>query len=479
MDIPSQRGSTTMRYLSGCEIDPCLLSIADITIHVCGRGPVQEMSAGTVADGDLPMVPAGSPSPLPGGVRRFRFSIDRGGTFTDVYAEIPAKDGSGVPSYRVLKLLSEDPGSYPDAPREAIRRILEEATSIPHPKDKPLDTSRIEWIRMGTTVATNALLERKGERTAFITTKGFKDLLHIGNQSRPRIFDLVIARPENVYETVVEVDERVLVHTDKEGGKQQPPTKWVEKHEFHTGVTGEKVSILKKPDLEKLQADLQKVKEMGIKSLAVSLAHSYTYPEHEKLVGELAAKMGFTHISLSSSLMPMVKLVPRSYTACADAYLTPCIHKYLTQFRSGFDEHMERNTRVWFMQSDGGLVPVDKFSGFRAVLSGPAGGVVGYAQNTPIKPRHGEADSDSDAEVEADKGEDESKMEMDTASGTNAKKPAKGSAATGRASPKSKNEDLSDFSVAEEAVIGFDMGGTSTDVSRYSGRYEHVFEVTT
>lgn len=357
--------------------------------------------------------------------------------------------------YRVLKLLSEDPASYSDAPREAIRRVLESVTGIAHPIDQPLDTSRIGWIRMGTTVATNALLERKGERTAFLVTKGFKDLLHIGNQSRAKIFDLEIARPENVYERVVEVDERVMVHTNKEGGKEWRDQAWEQQFEHTRGVTGEEVLVLQAPDLVKLEAELREVFSQGIRSLAVSLAHSYTFPRHEQQVGELAKRMGFTHISLSSSLMPMIKLVPRSYTACADAYLTPCIHQYLNQFRRGFDEHMERNTKVWFMQSDGGLVPVDKFSGFRAVLSGPAGGVVGYAQVTPIKPKSERA------------------LAQDAQASAAAR--SSGKIATGSSSLDRSIEDR--FNIAQEAVIGFDMGGTSTDVSRYSGRYEHIFEV--
>jgi 5-oxoprolinase (ATP-hydrolysing) len=385
---------------------------------------------------------------------KFRFSIDRGGTFTDVYAEVPVV--SGQPPFRVLKLLSEDPAHYADAPREAIRRVLEEVTGRPHPIDQPLDTRRIEWIRMGTTVATNALLERKGERTAFVTTQGFKDLLHIGNQSRAKIFDLEIARPENVYEQVVEVEERVLVETQKEGGKIWRDEEWEGKFTQVQGVTGEMVTILQAPNMEKLEADLRRVKEMGIVSLAVSLAHAYTFAAHEQQVGELARTLGFTHISLSSALMPMVKLVPRSYTACADAYLTPCIHKYLTQFRKGFDADMEKNTRVWFMQSDGGLVPVDKFSGFRAVLSGPAGGVVGYAQVTPIQPRS----SKEDEEQAMQEGEQETRVEDSSAT-----------------SPPVRSR-AEQYSIAQEAVIGFDMGGTSTDVSRFSGQYEHIFENT-
>jgi 5-oxoprolinase (ATP-hydrolysing) len=159
---------------------------------------------------------------------------------------------------------------------------------------------------MGTTVATNALLERKGERTAFVVTQGFGDLLHIGNQSRARIFDLEIARPDNVYERVVEVDERVMVETEKEGGKTWHDAEWAGKFKTVKGVTGETVHILREPDLAKLEQELRDVYAAGIRSLAVSLVHSYTFPHHEALVGQVATKLGFTHVSLSSALMPMV-----------------------------------------------------------------------------------------------------------------------------------------------------------------------------
>jgi len=406
-----------------------------------------------------------TPAPSKPSTGRFRFSIDRGGTFTDVYAELPSLTPNGPPRCRVLKLLSEDPAAYPDAPREAIRRVLEEETGIAHPKDKPLDTTRIESIRMGTTVATNALLERRGAPTAFVVTSGFKDLLHIGNQSRAKIFDLEIRRPENVYKTVIEVDERVLVATKKEGGKPLDEVDFEGEVETTKGVTGEKVWILRKPDLVALEKSLREVHASGIESLAVSLAHAYTFPRHEQLVGEVARKVGFKHISLSSELMPMVKLVPRSYTACADAYLTPCIQQYISQFRKGFDENMEKNTKVWFMQSDGGLVPVDKFSGYRAVLSGPAGGVVGYSLVTPLRKK---APNATGNERKNDAGKSAAKSESDTAAAS----PSPSD--TSSPSPTGSLSDL--FSLEQDAVIGFDMGGTSTDVSRYSGRFDHVFE---
>ncbi|KAK7115257.1 5-oxoprolinase-like [Littorina saxatilis] len=333
----------------------------------------------------------------------FQFAIDRGGTFTDVWSRCP--NGK----VRVLKLLSEDPLNYPDAPREAIRRIIQEETGKARPAKEPLDTSQVEWIRMGTTVATNALLERKGERTALVITQGFRDLLYIGNQARPNIFDLAIKMPEELYEEVVEVEERLAVHRDD--------CQLARPHKDLTGTTGEKLEEWQRVNEEKLRSDLQKVMSQGIRSLAVVLMHAYICPDHEQRVGQIARDMGFTQVSLSSEVMPMVRIVPRGYTACADAYLTPCIKNYVSSFAMGFQGDL-KDTQVQFMRSDGGLTPVHAFSGSHAILSGPAGGVVGYAMTTYSKD-------------------------------------------TGK------------------PVIGFDMGGTSTDVSRYAGSYEHVFETTT
>ncbi|CAM9540519.1 unnamed protein product [Chrysoparadoxa australica] len=342
--------------------------------------------------------------------RGFRFSIDRGGTFTDCYAEHPG-------GFRVLKLLSDDPDNYPDAPREAIRRVLEEVTGIPHPRGTPLDTSRIDYIRMGTTVATNALLERKGERCALVTSKGLGDLLLIGNQSRPHIFDLEIKRPDLLYEEVLEVDESVVLVKAGESlcDKGGPPcTGGVVK-----GVTGESVQVMQAPDLEALRTKLAAILARGITSLAVVFKHGYTFGDHERAVGKLAKEVGFKHVSLSSEVvMAMVKMVPRGYTTAADAYLTPIIERYIASFKAGFDDGFDK-VKCLFMQSDGGLTPVDQFRGSRAILSGPAGGVVGYA-------------------------------------------------ATSQPPGQEK-----------EPVVGFDMGGTSTDVSRYAGEYEHVFETVT
>ncbi|XP_029101963.1 5-oxoprolinase isoform X2 [Scleropages formosus] len=338
-------------------------------------------------------------------MQKFDFAIDRGGTFTDVFARCP--DGRE----RVLKLLSHDPQNYKDAPTEGIRRVLEEETGRSFPRDQPLDPSLIGWIRMGTTVATNALLERKGERTALLITRGFKDLLHIGTQARPRLFDLEVRVPDVLYEEVIEVDERVVLKQDGRRIPGRNPVKEV------TGSTGDVLEVWREPDLQRLECDLEGLPSRGITSLAVLLLHSYTWSDHEQAVGALAHRLGFSQVSLSSEVMPMVRAVPRGYTVCADAYLTPKIQQYLKGFTSGFKGGLKEVT-VLFMQSDGGLTPMDRFCGSRAVLSGPAGGVVGYAV---------------------------------TSYDQTEKKP----------------------------IIGFDMGGTSTDVSRYAGQYEHVFEATT
>eukprot|EP00850_Spirogloea_muscicola_P012837 SM000084S23173 [mRNA] locus=s84:572357:584658:- [translate_table: standard] len=332
-----------------------------------------------------------------GAGREFRFCIDRGGTFTDIYAEVPGK-----PGWRALKLLSVDP-AYRDAPLEGIRRILEEETGDTIPRDCKLPTARIEWIRMGTTVATNALLERRGERTALCVTKGFKDLLAIGNQARPDIFDLKVRKPTPLYEEVVEVDERILLCQDGE-------------EEGREGVKGAGKG---EEGLHKVQTSSGEwnLLDKGVTSLAVVLVHSYLYPVHEQIIVELALNMGFKQVSASASLMPMVRAVPRGHTATVDAYLTPAIGSYTSSFLAGFDEGL-CDVNVQFMQSDGGLTPADRFSGFKAILSGPAGGVVGFALTT--------------------------------------------------------------FNVeTKQPVIGFDMGGTSTDVSRYAGTFEQVVETHT
>ncbi|KAK5061148.1 hypothetical protein LTR84_007690 [Exophiala bonariae] len=367
-----------------------------------------------------------------GSERGIRIAIDRGGTFTDCVGN----PGTGrMEDDIIIKLLSEDPSNYADAPLEGIRRLMSKFTGREIPRSEALDTSKIESIRMGTTVATNALLERKGEKMALVVTAGFKDCLVIGNQTRPKIFDLAIRRSDVLYQKVIEIDERVTLEDyaeDPERNKTQVEASHEDykSNELVRGLSGEVVRILKRPVEDKVKEQLKSLYDEGFRSVAVCLVHGYTFPEHEALVGRLAEEIGFEHVSLSHVLMPMIKLVPRATSACADAYLTPTIKKYISGFQAGFEGGLgsesvkeqggdKKAARCEFMQSDGGLVDVDKFSGLRAILSGPAGGVVGYALTSY--------------------------------------------------DPETKTP-----------VIGFDMGGTSTDVSRYgSGRYEHVFETTT
>ncbi|KAJ4266023.1 hypothetical protein NW762_003996 [Fusarium torreyae] len=341
-----------------------------------------------------------------------RIAIDRGGTFTDAWAEVP-----GRKEHIVFKILSVCPDEYDDAPTECIRQILQIALETSIPKGALLDLDPIESIRMGTTVATNALLERKGDRVAFLATKGFRDILLIGNQTRPDLFDLSVRRLEQLYETVVEVDERITI----EGASEAPsdgPIDVLSDPALVTGHTGEVVRIMKKPDLDAVRADLEVLKAQGFKNIAIGLMHSYTYPEHELQVTKLAEEMGFK-VSASSVLQSMAKYVPRSQSAVADAYLTPMTFAYLDGFRKNFKGQLEDESanKLLICQSDGGLTSWSKFTGLRGVLSGPAGGVVGLSRTC-----------------------------YDDADGT--------------------------------PVLGFDMGGTSTDVARYSGALEHIFENT-
>ncbi|KAK5195886.1 hypothetical protein LTR92_004827 [Exophiala xenobiotica] len=334
---------------------------------------------------------------------KIRISIDRGGTFTDVHASVPGKPDI------ILKLLSVDPSNYKDAPTEGIRRILELATGESFPRGKRLNLKHIDRLRMGTTVATNALLERKGAKSALITTKGFKDLLSIGNQSRPKIFDLSAAKPEVLYEKVIEINERIIPCPKKGQSHRYPECRLVE------GTTGEQFRVLQELNTQEVVDDLRILWQEGYRSVAVAFVHSYAYPEHELRVGELAMSMGFS-VALSSKLQPMVKVVPRGMSASADAYLTPVIKSYVDSIDSNFEGGLDNShgCRFEFMQSDGGLVDFRNFSGLKAILSGPAAGVVGFAATS----------WDEQERV---------------------------------------------------PVIGFDMGGTSTDVCRFDGNFEHVF----
>lgn len=306
-----------------------------------------------------------------------------------------------------------------------------------------------EYIRLSTTVATNALLERDGEKHVLVTTKGFRDIVQIGNQARPAIFDLAIHKPDVLYTDVLEVDERVTVvgyTSDPEArshavqfastardakvakeysGADIPPSAGplgapYVAPEIVQGISGDAVAVLQRPDVEKVRADLQRYYDQGYRSLAIVFIYSYTFPEHEQMVKKIAEEIGFPSISCSAELMPMIKMVPRATSATADAYLTPVLQAYINSFFQGFDESLRNGsagTRVEFMMSDGGLTSVDHFSGLKSIISGPAGGVVGMAL-TSYDPTDG------------------------------------------------------------RPCIGFDMGGTSTDVSRYAGRYEQVMETT-
>lgn len=376
--------------------------------------------------------------------RSIRICADRGGTFCDVHASYPDPDNLHERKDIVVKLLSQDPGNYKDAPTEGIRRVLETITGKVIPRGSILDTSKIDYIRLSTTVATNALLERKGHKHALVITRGFKDLLLIGNQSRPKIFDLNIRRPPPLYSKVIEVDERVtLVGYTSDPKAEEHAVRFDENGRITRGylgkgwdgksigegpgdvirgLSGEAVRILRKPDPERLRQDLQNLYNEGYRSLAIVFVHSYTYPDHERIVGSIARTIGFNHVSESAQLLPMIKMVPRGVSSTADAYLTPILYEYLEGFFKGFDEKLRdghvTSPRVEFMGSDGGLLDLNNFSGLKSILSGPAGGVVGYALTSWDKEK-------------------------------------------------------------KYPIIGLDVGGTSTDVSRFDGRYEVVYETTT
>jgi len=278
------------------------------------------------------------------------------------------------------KLLSENPERYADAAVQGVRDLMGLET------DAAIPAGSIKALKMGTTVATNALLERKGDRTALFITQGLRDLLRIGYQNRPKLFDLNIKLPELLYETAIEVEERV-------------------------GAEGETITPLNETRTKK---DLQKVFATGTRAIAVALMHSYKYPEHEKQIGAWAKEIGFTQISLSHEVSPLIKLVGRGDTAVVDAYLSPILRRYVEQVSSALGADQGGCEQLMFMQSNGGLTDAGLFQGKDAILSGPAGGVVGMVRTA--------------AEHGFDK------------------------------------------------LIGFDMGGTSTDVCHYAGEYERSFE---
>ena len=299
----------------------------------------------------------------------WNFYIDRGGTFTDVVAESPEGRLS------TLKLLS-DSTAYDDAALEGIRRTLGVATNAPIP------SGRIGELRMGTTVATNALLERKGEPTVLVTTRGFADQLRIGNQNRPKLFALKIELPDMLYTRVIEADERVTAEGE----------------------------VLQALDERKLRHDLEKVRAEGITACAILFLHGYRHPAHETRAAEIAREAGFAQISTSHETAALPKFVSRGDTTVADAYLSPVLTRYTARIAQALGE----GPRLFFMTSNGGLSSPAFFRGKDAILSGPAGGVVGMAETAR------EAGFDH--------------------------------------------------------VIGFDMGGTSTDVARFDGAYERVYE---
>lgn len=300
---------------------------------------------------------------------KWQFWIDRGGTFTDIVARKP--DGSLV----THKLLSENPERYRDAAIQGIRELLEV------PAGETIPAEKIDAVKMGTTVATNALLERKGDRTVLVTTKGFRDALRIAYQNRPRLFDRNVKLPEMLYERVIEADERF-------------------------NAQGEELTPL---DLDALRADLKAAYDDGIRSCAIVFMHGYRYGAHENAAADIARDIGFTQVSVSHEVSPLMKLVSRGDTTVVDAYLSPILRRYVDQVAGELG-----GVKLMFMQSNGGLTDAAKFQGKDAILSGPAGGVVGMVRTA----------------------------EMD---GFN-------------------------------QVIGFDMGGTSTDVSHYDGEYERDFE---
>ena len=339
------------------------------------------------------------------GDNRWQFWIDRGGTFTDIVARRP--DGQLV----IHKLLSENPERYTDAPVQGIREILG------LPADAPIPAEQIEVVKMGTTVATNALLERKGDRTVLAITKGFRDALRIGYQNRPDIFARQIILPEMLYERVIEVEERY-------------------------SACGEELVPV---NLESVRKSLQDAYDAGIRSCAIVFMHGYRYPAHEKEVATLARTIGFTRVSVSHEISPLMKLVSRGDTTVVDAYLSPILRRYVDRVgeqlnvdrlqvegsqkldidrlqaqgiaQTNFQPaNLQPSTAVslMFMQSNGGLTDAQQFQGKDSILSGPAGGIVGAVQTSAI--------------------------------------------------------------AGFDKIISFDMGGTSTDVAHYDGEYERTFE---
>ncbi|MGX1098045.1 hydantoinase B/oxoprolinase family protein [Amorphus sp. MBR-141] len=314
---------------------------------------------------------------------KWSFWVDRGGTFTDIVARAP--DGG----FQTRKVLSENPEAYEDAALHGIRDLMGLAPEAAIPSD------RIDGIKMGTTVATNALLERKGDRTLLMITRGFRDALKIGHQARPDIFAKAIVKPDMLYERVAEVDERVRADGTVEA----------------------------EPDLDAVRATLEQAKADGIDAVAIAFMHAYAYPDHERRVADLARSLGFAQVSASHAVSPLMKLVPRGDTTVVDAYLSPILRRYVDRVASAFTaepgdeaspDSATRGIGLMFMMSSGGLTAANLFQGKDAILSGPAGGVVGAVETAKI--------------------------------------------------------------AGFDKVIGFDMGGTSTDVSHFAGELERTLE---
>ena len=270
-------------------------------------------------------------------LQKWQFYIDRGGTFTDIVAK--TSQGKII----VHKLLSENPEQYQDAPIQGIRDLMDVG------RNQPIPTSQIEVVKMGTTIATNALLERKGDRVLLLINKGFKDALQIGYQNRPDIFARQIVLPSMLYETVVEIDARY----DARGNELKPV------------------------DKAQVSQDLQTVYATGIRCCAIVLMHSYRYANHELQVAQIAKEIGFTQISISHQVSPLMKIVSRGDTTVVDAYLTPILRRYINRITSQLPD-----IPLIFMKSDGGLIDAANFQGKDSILSGPAGGIVGAVQTS-------------------------------------------------------------------------------------------------
>ncbi|MBT5984012.1 MAG: 5-oxoprolinase [Thiotrichales bacterium] len=305
---------------------------------------------------------------------KWQFWIDRGGTFTDIIGRSPKGDIS------THKLLSENSTQYKDAAIQGIRDLL----CLKDEEDIPID--QIDSIKMGTTVATNALLERKGENTLLAISSGFADILRIGYQQRPKLFSLDIKLPDMLYSNIVEIEERIDIN-----GK-----------------------IIKKLDPIKTKKLLKDAFDQGFKSIAIVLMHGYRHQSHEKQVSTIAKKIGFEQISVSHRVSPLMKIIPRGDTTVVDAYLSPILRRYVNQVKSALGPAQKGFGKLMFMQSNGGLTDANYFHGKDAILSGPAGGVVGMVK-------------------------------------------------TGE-------------KVGLDKLIGFDMGGTSTDVCHFNGEYERTLE---